>query len=102
MNFNIMKRWEVILIYTFTSVQIVTYIEKPHIDFHYKVMIYVLIYIIAHVDLNRQYKKGKEKEMEKGKKKHGLDKKAIDYGTHTIYYLLGVGSPFSSTFVARA
>ena len=98
MNFNIMKRWEVILIYTFTSVQIVTYIEKPHIDFHYKVMIYVLIYIIAHVDLDRQYRKRKGN----GKREEKTWFRQKSYRLWDSYYLLGAGSPFSSTFVARA
>ena len=56
------KRQNITLLYISILVPIVTYIEKPPIDFHYKVMMYVLLYIIVHIDLDSQYKK----EIKKG------------------------------------
>ena len=65
MNLNMTKRQNITLLYISILVPIVTFIEKPHIDFHYKVIMYVLIYIIVHVDLDRKYKKEMKKEKRK-------------------------------------
>ena len=61
------KRQNITLIYISILVPIVTFIENPPIDFQYKVMMYVLIYIIARVDLASQYKKEIKKENESRK-----------------------------------
>ena len=62
------KRQNITLAYISILVPIVTYIEKPPIDFHYKVIIYLLLYIIVCIDLNSQYKKEMKKENENIKK----------------------------------
>lgn len=73
------KRQNITLLYISILVPVVTFIEKPHIDFHYKVIMYVLIYIIAHIDLDSQYKKEMKKENENRKKiKDNIEKSHTD------------------------
>ena len=68
MKFNMTKRQNITLTYTSILVPIVAFIEKPHIDFHYKVMMCALISIIGYMDLNAQERSEKRKQKQKNMK----------------------------------